>query len=396
MRTLYELSARLIDQTPLTYVRDCISVIDGKDRMIGIKGSRGAGKTTLLLQYLKIKNFQQSAVYITLEDLYFSDNRLIDFADSFVKNGGRFLFIDEVHHYPNWSKELKLIYDRYPELKVVFTGSSLLHIRKSKGDLARRMYMYNLNGLSFREYINITEGTSFSKFELPVILENHQKIANSIRKKIKPVQKYNEYIAFGYYPFFLDNIYTYSFKLAESVNLVLESDIPFATQLNVTNIEKIKQLLYIIGSSVPFKPNIQKLSERTGISRNTLKLYFYYLSEAKIIYSLYPHNKGVTLLTKPEKVYLYHPNLMSAIARENENKGTLRETFFLNQVGNVYPVNYPIKGDFFVSGKYTFEIGGKNKNFNQISNMKDSYLALDDIETGFKNEIPLWLFGFLY
>lgn len=396
MRELIELSNSLIEQIDTRYIREYIKYVDWNNRLIGIKGSRGVGKTTLLLQYIKINLPEEKVIYITLDDLYFTENKLIDFADDFVKNGGKYLFIDEVHHYKNWSIELKLIYDRYKDIKIVFTGSSILHLSKSKADLSRRAVMYKMPGLSLREYININSKHNFESYSLYDIIENHQKFAKKIWTKIKPIEKFNEYIKTGYYPYFLENKGTYLYKLAEVINLIIEADLPYITEISYNSIDKLKQLLYIIATSVPFKPNIQKISERIGMGKNTLKLFINYLNDAEVITTLYSNKKGISLLTKPEKIYLNHPNIMYALAPQNTDIGNIRETFFLNQLKQSHQVYYPEKGDFLVDSKYLFEVGGKSKTTRQIKNFKNAFLALDGIETGYKNQIPLWLFGFLY
>ena len=396
IRELYENSTKLSEFTDTNIIRSQIIFLEQNERLIGLKGSRGVGKTTLLLQFAKTKLQNKNYVYLSLDNPYFTENKLIGFVDDFVKNGGEYLLLDEVHHYNNWSLELKNIYDSYNELKVVYTGSSLLHLIKGRADLSRRTIIDTLYGLSLREYINFTENTNFKAYSLDEILKNHEKIAKNIIKEIKPILKYNEYLKIGYYPFFLENKENYPFKLAEIINQVLEADLPQFANINYSNINKLKQLLYAISESVPFQPNIEKLSSRIGISKNTLKNYLYYLNEALLIKMIYSEKKGVNKFSKPEKIYLHHPNLMFSMTGGNTDVGNLRETFFLNQLSLKNDVNYPKKGDFLINKRYTFEIGGRNKSFSQIADLKDSFLAIDNIEIGFRNQIPLWLFGFLY
>lgn len=395
MRALIEKSEKAIEQVSLKYIRNQLNWIEQNERLIGIVGSRGVGKTTLLLQYLKIKKYNESAIYISLDDLYFTENKLFDFIDEFVKNGGKYAFIDEVHHYDNWAIELKNIFDTFKNIKVVYTGSSLLKLVKGRVDLSRRSIVYNLPGLSLREYINITENTEFPTYTINDIVNRHVEISKSIWTKTLPVKKYNEYLKVGYYPFFLENAENYSQKLNSIILEILETDLPFIAGINYSNINKLKQLLYIISESAPFKPNIIKLSERIGISKNTLKDYLFYMKEALLINMLYTDKKGISILAKPEKIYLHNPNIAYTLANEQANIGNVRETFFLNQVQNNYNVYYSNDADFMVDKK-VFEIGGKNKSKKQIRNIDNSFLALDNIDTGYKNEIPLWLFGFLY
>ena len=397
MEKLFIKHRKKINQINLTYVRDITNKIVWKDRLIGIKGARGVGKTTLILQYIK-QNFKFGAdnLYVSLDDVYFSGNSLIDFTENFVQNGGKYLFLDEVHRYKNWAQELKNIYDDFPDLKIVFTGSSILDIVKAKADLSRRAVLYNIFGLSFREYLLFTKNINLNKFSLEEILHNHENITDTVINQIKPLPVFKKYLQSGYYPFFMEYPETYHLRLEQVVNLVLETDIPAMKSVNLEGITKLKQLLYVISTSVPFKPNILKLSEKTGISRNSLVYYLNYLEEAQILHLLYKDTKGVSLLQKPEKVYLDNTNLIHTISYQIANLGNERESFFLNQLSQNHIVTYSNKSDFLIDNKYTFEIGGKNKNSKQIKNIQDSYLAIDNIEYGYKNKIPLWLFGFLY
>ena len=396
MKTIYEISERAVGQVSIQHIRSQIKWLDQPERLICIKGSRGTGKTTLLLQFAKTRLEENQYVYISLDNLFFAENKLFDFADDFSKNGGNCLLIDEVHHYPNWSVELKNIYDSIPDLKIIYTGSSLLHLTGGRADLSRRSVVHILPGLSLREYIGFTENIKFPLFDLDDIIRNHVEISKSVLAKIKPIKKYTEYNEIGYFPFFLDGTENYKSKLREVINQVLESDLPYAAKINYNNIHKLKQLLYVISESAPFKPNIEKLSERIGISKNTLKDYLHYMNDALLIILLHKESKGISRLTKPEKIYLHHPNLMTAILGSPADTGNLRETFFFNQVSNKHQVNYTANGDFLVDKRYVFEIGGRNKTRKQISNLADSFLCLDNIEIGHRNEIPLWLFGFLY
>jgi predicted AAA+ superfamily ATPase len=396
MRTIYELSAKAVELISTTHIRSQIKWLEQPERLICIKGSRGVGKTTLLLQYAKTRLPDKPYVYVSLDNLYFTENKLPDFADDFYKHGGKYLLIDEVHHYENWSAELKNIYDTMPDLKIIYTGSSLLHLTGGRADLSRRSIVHTLPGLSLREYISFSDNIVFPVLGFKDILHDHISLSKKIWRKIKPIKKFSEYIETGYFPFFLEGKENYKSKLREVINQVLESDLPFAAKIDYSNIHKMKQLLYIISESAPFKPNIEKLSERTGMSRNTLKDYLHHMSDALLINLLYKDSKGISRLTKPEKIYLHHPNLMTAITGDGVNIGNLRETFFYNQVSNNHQVNYTDKGDFLVDNRYIFEIGGKNKTTKQVKGIANSYLALDNIESGHGNEIPLWLFGFLY
>ncbi|MCK5537162.1 MAG: ATP-binding protein [Bacteroidales bacterium] len=388
---------RKLNKISLKFKRNLLNTIHWENRMIGIRGARGVGKTTLILQYIKGNlPLNESIIYISLDDIYFTSNSLSEYVDDFVKKGGKYLFIDEVHKYKNWSIELKNIYDNYADLKIVFTGSSILPLIKSKADLSRRAIMYDMQGLSFREFLNITHKLDFESVSLPDILSNHTEISMLINNKIKPILEMGKYNEKGYYPYFIESNRDYLIFLAETINQTLEADIPIYLDLNVESVEKMKKLLFIISTSVPFKPNISKLSETIGITRNTLKTMLHYLYKANIINLLFTGTKGISILQKPEKIYLHHPNLMYALSPNHINIGTLRETFFYNQLQNLFSVKYTNTGDFLVDDKYTFEIGGKNKTYKQIKNIPNSYIVADNIEYGAGNKIPLFLFGFLY
>ena len=397
MEKLFLKHRQKIAITPLTFIRGLMDEIHWHDRLIGIKGGRGVGKTTLLLQYIK-KNFTpgKDNLYVSLDDVYFSGNSLTDFTEEFVMNGGKYLFLDEVHRYDKWSQSLKNIYDDYPDLKVVFTGSSVLDIIQSKADLSRRAIVYNMKGLSFREYLLLTNKLNWSELSLNEILENHELISMEIAAKIKPVKEFKEYLKTGYYPFFQEYPETYHQRLEQVISLVLENDITALKPVNLEGVKKLKQLLYVLSTSVPFKPNISKLAEKTGISRNSLVQYLHYLDEAEVLNLLFRDTAGISLLQKPEKVYFENPNLAYTLGNDNTEPGNLRETFFISQVAVKNQISYTEKGDFKVNDRYVFEVGGKNKSQSQLKNIDNAWLALDDIEYGFQNKIPLWLFGFLY
>jgi len=397
MEKLFLKHRQKIAITPLTFIRSLMDEIHWNDRLIGIKGGRGVGKTTLLLQYIK-KNFTpgKDNLYVSLDDVYFSGNSLTDFTEEFVMNGGKYLFLDEVHRYDKWSQSLKNIYDDYPDLKVVFTGSSVLDIIQSKADLSRRAIVYKMKGLSFREYLLLTNKLKWSEFSLNEILENHELISMEIAAKIKPVKEFKEYLKTGYYPFFQEYPETYHQRLEQVISLVLENDITALKPVNLEGVKKLKQLLYVLSTSVPFKPNISKLAEKTGISRNSLVQYLHYLDEAEVLNLLFRDTAGISLLQKPEKIYFENPNLAYTLGYNNTEPGNLRETFFINQVAVKNQISYTEKGDFKVNDRYVFEVGGKNKSQSQLKNIDNAWLALDDIEYGFQNKIPLWLFGFLY
>ena len=383
-------------QVETQQVRDFMSDIDWDNRFIGIKGSRGVGKTTLLLQYIRL-NFEpnKKVLYVSLDSLYFLENTLYDLVDDFYKKGGVFIAIDEVHKYANWAIEIKNIYDDMPRLRLVFTGSSLLHIQQAKADLSRRVVVYTMPGLSFREFLQFETQRKLERYSLKEILENPIGISMAITQKIKVLYYFEEYLNFGYYPFYIENKKSFHQKLSEVILTVLEVDIPQYAAIPASNAVLLKKLLAVISNSVPFKPNMNSISERTGISLNTMKNYLKLLDDAQLLNLLYSEDKGINSLGKPEKIFLNNSNLMYNLGSDAD-KGNVRETFFLNQLRYQHLVFASSTVDFNVNGIFEFELGGKNKKQKQIKSLQNAFVVKDDIEIGTDVTIPLWLFGFLY
>ena len=396
METLRNKYLRLLNAVNFEFKRYLFNQINWNDRLIIITGQRGVGKTTLLLQYIKneIEDFSK-ALYISLDDLYFTSHTLSDVVEDFVINGGRFLFIDEVHRYPYWSIEIKNIYDFYPDLKVVATGSSAIAILEGEADLSRRASQYHLHTLSLREYVLFIKGFDFKPIEFIDLLQNHEQLAIRINQEIRPIELFKDFLKFGSYPFSNSKDPLYYDKLRTIINLIIDNDITAVENITYETRIKIKKLLYLISTSVPFKPNITELSQKVGTSRDVLLRHLHLLSRAGIINLLTQSGTGTSIMQKPEKIYINNPTLMYALD-ERVDIGTLRETFFMSQVSANNKLNYPNSGDFIVNGKYLFEIGGKNKTFKQIAGNDNAFLVVDDIEYGLKTKIPLWLFGFLY
>ncbi|NHE57818.1 ATP-binding protein [Cyclobacterium plantarum] len=395
METLVELHIKLIATLKSTFTRSIYYQIDWGNRLIGIIGARGTGKTTLLLQRIKKKYPRSTEIlYVSLDHIWFSNHSLVDLVDGFAKAGGKILFIDEVHKYSNWSVEIKNIYDFYPELKVVFTGSSLLEILNARADLSRRALVYEIQGLSFREYLNLVTGKNLPVITLETILQEHVEYASDISQSVRPLKYFPEYLKTGYYPFFKDFKDLYGVQVLAIINLIIEIELPLMRKVDIAYASKIKQLLSIIADAVPFVPNVSKLSRKIGINRQTLLAYLHYLEESRLTKSIYRKTEGVSLLQKPEKLFLENTNLSFALGK-NVDLGNLRETFFLNQLSYIHTVNYPETSDFLVNQSNLFEIGGKDKKINPSEN-KANYVAADGLEVGFGNKIPLWLFGFLY
>jgi predicted AAA+ superfamily ATPase len=380
-----------------SFKRDLLDQIDWTNRMIGITGARGVGKTTLLLQYIKQTfRFSEDVLYITMDHIQLSGVSLLDVAAFHLGNGGTHLFIDEIHKSKSWSGELKTIYDLYPGLHVIFTSSSILEIYKGQADLSRRAILYDMEGLSFREYLQIETGIKLEILNIKEIISQNIEISHEILNKgIKPLKQFKNYLKYGYYPFYLENLSAYPIKLLNIINLTLEVDLVSIKNVDPVSIPKIKKLINILANSVPFQPNVSKLAGSIEITRNTLLLYFQYLAQAKILNLLQEKGSTYSHITKPEKVLLHNPNLMACLQQNNLNSGSIRETFFVNSISPLHLVNTSIKGDFVVDDTYVFEVGGASKTNKQILGLPDSFLAVDDIEIGSRNKIPLWLFGFL-
>ena len=389
MEQLFELFRRLLNLTDTPYIRDLHDEIDWSVRMLGIVGPRGVGKTTMLLQHIKLYNSLNDTLFVNADDLYFAEHKVFDLASTFYKNGGKHLYIDEVHKYPNWSKELKMIYDYFPDFQVVFTGSSILDIYKGNADLSRRVLSYFLSGLSFREYLILSQGMQLPSYSLQDIL-NHKVELPGVDH---PLPLFKEYLENGYYPFFNDP--GYDQRLRNVVNLTIENDIPVYANMNIATTKKIRQLLYVVSQSVPFKPNFTKIGQTIDVHRNLVTDFLYYLERAGIIAQLRNNTGGIRLLGKIEKIYLDNTNLIYALAENRPDIGNMRETFFLSQMKIRNKIVASEKSDFEIDG-YTFEVGGSGKQQKQIQDIEKAYIVKDDIEYGYNNIIPLWHFGFNY
>ncbi|SEM43681.1 hypothetical protein SAMN05216436_104202 [bacterium A37T11] len=398
MEELILKSNKLVAEQSLDFKRTLYEEIDWSNRLIGLMGPRGAGKTTILLQRIKEMGLSGSeALYVSLDDIYFTRNSLIDVAETFRINGGRYLFLDEVHKYPDWHREIKNIYDFKREITLFFTGSSIIDMLKLPVDLSRRAIIYHLSGLSFREFLQYAKGIRYEIIALGDLLKNHEKLVQTVIKDITPLKYFNEYLAYGYYPFFKENINTYPSRLEQVVKLVIEYDLAFVEHIDYQNIRKILELMAILAENVPFTPNISDLSKKLSMGRNTLIEYLHYLDKARLINNLYQSGKGYGKLEKPGKVLLENANLFEALAMVNPDKGSIRESFFAGQLINAgHHLSLPIKGDFEVDKQFIFEVGGRQKGYKQIAGIPNSFVAADELEAGVGNKIPLWLFGFLY
>ncbi len=380
---------KLLREITSTFHRYMYKQIDWHARMVGILGPRGVGKTTMVLQYIKENLPRQQTLYVVAEDLYFASHTLVELADSFAKTGGKYLFIDEIHKYKGWSRELKLIYDYHSELQVVFTGSSILDISKGAADLSRRVLTFEMQGLSYREYLQL-----FHQIELPVY-NLDQVISHQVvyPRDFLPLQHFSDYLQRGYYPFRDMNFERY---LTQIVNATLETDIPQYADLTPATTRKLKRLLAIIAQSAPFKPNFTQIGGQLEVSRNNVADLCTWIEKAGLIGQLRDSTGGIQGLGKVEKVYIDNPSLVYVLGNPNVEIGTIRETFFFNQLRVHYETTSSPVSDFLVNDTFTFEVGGKKKKQKQVKDVSNAYVVKDDIETGFGNIIPLWMFGLLY
>lgn len=389
MEQLFEYFKRKLQETPTDLVRYKYEEINWHGHALGLVGPRGVGKSTMLLQYIKMQLDEKDTLYVSADHLYFTSHSLVDLADRFYKMGGKHLFIDEIHKYEGWSIEVKQIFDSYSDLQLIISGSSILDITKGMADLSRRVPIYEMQGLSFREYLHLFHGIKMRAVKIENILQHEYAIAGVEH----PLPLFHDYLRRGYYPFGRDA--AYDIELQQVVAQTMESDIPLYLNTNVSVGRKLKQLLMVVAESVPFKPVIQKLAEVTGISRNYIQDYLMYMERAGMIAQLRDAVGGIRGLGKTEKVYLDNTNLIYALAPNRADIGNVRETFFMNQMRVVGDVMCSPVSDFLINGM-TFEIGGRKKGQKQISEVDKGYVVKDDIETGYANVLPLWAFGLMY
>ena len=396
MENLRKKYLRLLGSVDISKKRSLYSRIKWDDRLIIIRGQRGVGKTTLILQHIRETGMDPGEVlYVSLDDIYFSGHALSELVEEFVLEGGKYLYLDEVHRYPGWSQEVKNIYDFYPSLNLVLTGSSALSFYISGADLGRRAVVYHLPELSFREYLYFVHNLTFDIIPLADLLKHHERLALEVNAKVRSVKLFREYLRYGAYPFVLEGREGYPEKVEWLISTVIDNDIPAIENIAYESRMKMKKLLLMMATSSPMRVNLSELSRKVETSRDVLMKFLNLLVQAGIIRLLTTSGVGHTVLRKPDKIYFSNSNMLFSIY-ENADIGTARETFFLDQLSATHQVTYPKNGDFLVEGKYLFEVGGKNKTFLQIFDHPRPYLAVDDTEYGHKDRIPLWLFGFLY
>ena len=397
IKPLIDTYHRKIMTTSLTFKRYLYSKINWNVRLLGIRGARGVGKTTLILQYIK-ENFNNidDALYVSLDNLWFNSYKLEDLVEYLYSHGIKYIFLDEVHKYPNWAVVIKNFYDNYPNLNIVYTGSAMLAIDNSKTDLSRRQTLYTLNGMSFREYLEYEGVMQINPINLEDLLSNHVKLAMDICYNTVILKHFDNYLQKGYYPYYKESGEDYHYRIGEVTNLIIESDLPSVEDVTFSTIQKTKKLLMVIAQNVPLEPNIAKLTTQLETTRDQCLKMLYILDRAQLLMLFGEKIKDYKHLTNPKKIYLNNSNLMCSLSPSNISEGNKRETFFANQLNSIANVTIPKKGDFLVDGKFLFEVGGNSKTFDQIANIPDSYLAIANIETGSGNRIPLWMFGLLY
>lgn len=399
METLFALQRQLIQNSTTSFVRSVMGEIDWNGtRLIGVRGARGVGKTTLLLQHIKL-NFgagTKKALYLNLDSAYFTRHDLMDTVQSFYTSGGECLLLDEVHKYPHWSQYVKNIYDFYPTLKIVFTGSSLLQILNAEADLSRRCVSYEMQGLSFSEYMRFYHKIDLPQCTLDDITHHADDICEEVNAKCRPLEYFNDYLRSGYYPFRKENPNQYTTRVENVVDMILGIELPQQRGVDVGNVRKIKALLSVLATEVPMLVDVSKLSKMTELSRVSLTSYLQYLHDARLIRLLYSDATSVKRMQKPDKILMENPNLCYILNLGQANEGTVRESFFCNQMAYRHSVEYTRPADFVIDGNVVVEVGGSSKDGSQIAGRENAYLACDGIEYPYGNKLPLWLFGLTY
>ncbi|MBO5586066.1 MAG: ATP-binding protein [Prevotella sp.] len=401
MDKLFERHDAYLDEVSMTYIRDIINDIDWNLRLIVIKGPKGVGKSTLMQQYIK-KNYDKNdrhVLYCSADTSYFTTHSLIEVAEQFVKIGGRHLFIDEIHKYKGWSTEIKEIYDLYKGLRIVVSGSSLIQLNDGQADLSRRAIEYKMHGLSYREFLKMDSGIALEPVSLDSLLGNANEYCSYVREKCHPLEHFNDYLQRGYYPFFLEGKGVYYNRLEGVINYTIDVELTKHRNLEVGNTRSVKALLQVISQMTPYEVDIAKLSRATAISRPSTLKYLRNLEEGCLVKRLFADLNTISDLQKPDKLYLDNTNLLYALSKDKPEIGTVRETFFANQLtsaGSRLEYAGYKSGDFRIDGNIIVEVGGADKGFSQIAGHENAYVAADEIGSAILNKIPLWAFGFLY
>jgi predicted AAA+ superfamily ATPase len=398
METLFKKHRKLISQVSTNIIREAMNTIPWEKQLVAIRGSRGVGKTTLMRQYIKLNYGIQAgeALYCLMDSMYFTSHSLLDLAERFHLMGGKHLFLDEVLKYPSWSKEIKEIIDLYPEMKVTFSGSSLLQILNADADLSRRVRSQDLAGLSFMEYLRFYHGIELPVFKLEEILSDADAICTRVCEACHPQPLFESYLRAGYYPFYDGDVEDYYSRIENVVNFIIDQEMTEFCGVDPANTRKLKAMLMFLCDNVPYEVNIAKLASYLELNKATVLSYLSGMKKAELLHLLYSSNVSVTKMQKPDQIYVHNPNILYALG-SRENIGTVRECFFVNQITKGHTVEYgKTSGDFLIDGRITVEVGGKDKSFEQIADIPDSYVFADEMEFPVGKKLPLWLAGFLY
>lgn len=398
METLFRKHRTLIAEVPTDIIRDYMGTINWDKQLVAIRGSRGVGKTTLIRQYIRQHYGLNAgeALYCVMDSMYFTNHSLLDLAERFHMMGGKHLFLDEVHKYPTWSKEVKEIIDLYPDMKITFSGSSLIQILNADADLSRRVLSYDMAGLSFREFLHFYKGIELSAHSLEDILTNADAICEEVNKVCRPQEMFEEYLRVGYYPFYDGDETEYYSRIENVVSFIIDQEMPQFCGVEPAYTRKLKAMLMFLADNIPYEVNVSKLSSYLEINKNTTLAYLSNMQRAELLHLLYSDNKSVTRMQKPDKIYLHNPNVLCALASQR-NVGTLRECFAVNQLSVSHTVEYgKAQGDFRIDGRITLEVGGRDKSFDQIADLPNSYVLADNMEYPIGKKLPLWIVGFLY
>lgn len=398
MESLFKKHRLFISQVKMDIVRDMINNVSWEKPLVGIRGSRGVGKTTLIRQYIRqtYGTAPGEALYCVMDSMYFTNHSLLDMAERFHLMGGKHLFLDEVHKYENWSKEIKELNDLYPDMKITFSGSSLIQILNADADLSRRVLSYDMEGLSFREFIRFYHGKSLPVWTLQQVLDDPDAVCEVVKSVGCPQKLFEEYLRVGYYPFYDGDELEYYSRIENVVQFIVDQEMTFFCGIDPAYTRKLKAMLMYLADNIPYEVNIAKLASYLELNKQTVLAYLSGLNKAELISLLYSDNKSVTKMQKPDKIYIHNPNMLCTLAK-SANIGTLRECFVVNQLKVSHEVEYgKSHGDFKVDGKWTFEVGGEDKSFDQIANISDSYVLADSLEFPIGKKLPLWIVGLLY
>ncbi|MDE6150614.1 MAG: AAA family ATPase [Prevotella sp.] len=398
METLFKKHRMLISQVSLDIVRDIINTIAWEKPLVAIRGSRGVGKTTLMRQYIRNRygTVAGEALYCVMDSMYFTTHSLLILAERFYQMGGKHLFLDEVHKYPDWSKEIKEINDLFPNLKITFTGSSLIQILNADADLSRRVLSYTMEGLSFREYIRFYHNINIPVYSLTEVLANPDKICTEVNALCRPLKMFEEYLRVGYYPFYNGNEEEYYSRIENVVSFIIDLEMILFCGIEPAYTRKLKAMIMYLAENIPYEVNIAKLASYLELNKNTVLNYLSSMQKAELIHLLYSDNKSVTKMQKPDKIFIHNTNMLCALT-DDAKTGTLRECFVINQLSVCHTVEYgKTQGDFKVDGKWTFEVGGHNKSFEQIADIPDSFVLADSMEYPIGKKLPLWIVGLIY